>query len=248
MHNVAPTWVWSSSCWFKTEVFWMALVNAYSVRNLYYLWMSNFLCLPFHCKKWMYIWLNYLTSDTRCWGSMATCLQCPYTLPFVSVCSGPGWRGHTGTGESLIWPGKAIPHSCTEEDLVKLTNLSFGLCQNRCVNWGWRTSPTNMNAVWSWIRPLQPAASGYQEWLSLLYVADMRQLQACVIANFHMASLLVWKGHQKEKIKKFRTMWKEKETAICSRSGFRGAAGLSPSLAPAEDFVLDPFTLQPAAY
>lgn len=48
--------------------------------------------------------------------------------------------------------------------------------------------------------------------------------------------------------KKFRTMWKEKETAIQSRSGFRGPDGLSPSLAPAEDFVPDPFTLQPTAY
>lgn len=48
--------------------------------------------------------------------------------------------------------------------------------------------------------------------------------------------------------KKSRTMWKEKETAIWSRSGFRGPSGLSPSLAPAEDFFPDPFTLQPAAY
>ena len=146
----------------------------------------------------------------------------------------------------LTW--QPIPHSCTAAALVKLTNLSFWLCQNRCLNWGWKTSPTNVNAVWSWIPPLQPAASRCREWLALFYVADMRQLQAGVIANFHMAKLLVWKGHQKEKIKKFRTMWKEKETATWSRSGFRGAAGLSPSLPLAEDFIPDPFTLQPAAY
>lgn len=164
-----------------------------------------------------------------------------------SICSGPGWRGHTGTGRSLIWPGKAIPHSCTEADLVKLTNLSFWLCQNRCVSWGWRTSPTNMNVIWSWIWLLQPAVSRCREWLALFYVADMRQLQAGVIVNFHMANLLVWKGHQKEKIKNFRNMWKRKETVIWSRSAFRGAAGLNPSPAPAEDFIPDPFTLQPAA-
>ena len=82
----------------------------------------------------------------------------------------------------------------------------------------------------------------------MFYVADMSQLQAGVIVNFHMARLLFRKGHQKENIKKFRTMWKEKETALWSRSVFRGAAGLSPSLALAEDFVPDPFTLQPAAY
>lgn len=153
----------------------------------------------------------------------------------------PDWRGHTGTGGCLIWPDKSIPHSCTETALVKLTDLTFWLWQNRCVNWGWRTSPRNMNAAWSWMWPLQPAASRCWEWLALFHVADMRQLQAGVIANFHMAKLLVWKGHQKEKIKKFRTMWKEKETAIWSRSGFRGAAGPSPSLAPAADFDPDPF-------
>lgn len=149
----------------------------------------------------------------------------------------------TGIDGSLMWPSKAIPQSCTEAALVALTNLSFFLCQSRSSNWDWRTSPTNVNVVWSWIQPLQPAASGCQKWLTLFYAADMRQPRAGLIADFHMAKFLVWKGHQKEKIKKFRTTWKEKETIIWSRSGFKGAASLSPSLALAEDFVPDAFTL-----
>lgn len=142
-----------------------------------------------------------------------------------------------------MWPSEAIPQSCFEATLIKLTNLSFFLCQSRSSNWGWRTSPTNLNAVWSWIQPLQPAAFRCQKWPTLFYVADMRKPRAGLIADFHMAKLLVWKGHQKEKIKKFRTTWKKKETIFWSRSDFRGAARLSPSLALAEDFLPDPFVL-----
>lgn len=76
----------------------------------------------------------------------------------------------------------------------------------------------------------------------------MRQPRAGLIADFHMAKVFLWKGHQKEKIKTFRTTWKKKETTITtiwSRSGFRRAVRLSPSLALAEDFVPDPSTLHP---
>lgn len=144
---------------------------------------------------------------------------------------------------ALIWPGKAIPQSCFEATLVKLTKLSFFLRESRSLDWDWRTSPTNVNAVWSWIQPLQPAAFRFRKWLTLFYVTDMRQSRAGLIADFHMAKVFLWKGHQKEKIKILRIMWKEKETIIWSRSGFREAARPSPSLALAEDFVPDPFTL-----
>lgn len=77
---------------------------------------------------------------------MATCLQHTHPFPFVFVCSGPGWSRHTGTGGFRVPPGKVSPHSCTEADLVKLSNLPFWLCRNRCVNWGWMTSTINVNS------------------------------------------------------------------------------------------------------
>lgn len=43
-------------------------------------------------------------------------------------------------------------------------------------------------------------------------------------------------------------MWKKRQTATWSRSGSRGAAGLSPSPVQTEDFIPDPFASQPAAY
>lgn len=175
----------------------MALVKSYRIRNVHYLWMSNFLCLPFQGKKLMFIWFNWLhiLDAEELWPPACNVHSLFSSCPFAM-----GWRKYRGTGESLIWLGKAMRHSCTEAALLKLTNLSFWFCQNRCVNGGWRTRPTNMNAVWSWIQPLQPAASKCGGWLALFYVANMRQLQAVVIVNFHMAKLLVWKGHQKKKI------------------------------------------------
>lgn len=175
-----------------------------------------------------------------CFNISVLLLLCPAALGQV----GGHKMGLMGV-TCLMWPGKAISQSCFEATLVKLTKLSFFLRKSRSSHWDWRKSLTNVNAVWSWIQPLQPTAFRFWQWLTLFYVADMRQPRAGLIVDFHMAKVIIWKGHQKENIKTFSTTWKEKETIICSRSGFRGAARLSSSLALVEDFVPDPFPLHP---
>lgn len=146
---------------------------------------------------------------------------------------------------SLMWAGKAIPQSCFEATLVTLTKSSFFLWKSRSSDWDWRTNPTNVNAVWSWIQPLQPAAFTCWKWLTLFYVADMRQPRAGLIADFHMAKVFLWKGHQKENIKTSRNHVEGKGNNYLEQIWLQGPARLSHSLALAEDFVPDPFTLHP---
>lgn len=81
----------STSSWLSSLIMWqrdsdVGLGQWLAVSEISMI--SNLLWLLFHCNKWMYIWLHYLMSNTRCWGILTAYLLGPHPLPFMARLEG----------------------------------------------------------------------------------------------------------------------------------------------------------------
>lgn len=181
-------------------------------------------------------WLDLKYQMLRKYGSLLA------TSVSSSFCVQLPWAQLEDTGIDGLWCDNSsvllFLHSCKTYKLIILFTAK------QIFKLGLEDKPNKCESCLK-LDPTTAASCLQMPKVTLFYVADMRQPRAGLIADFHMAKVFLWKGHQKEKIKTFRPAWKEKEAIAWSRSGFRETARLSPSLALAEDFAPDPFTLHP---